>query len=162
MQPGIAFGGCVIVLLLKILPVIKPANTSVVLKPLKILYENLYLTGMMKCSRLQSSLRLFCRGVPVINTRWFVLNSIRALYKSESSFFSLCASSTIKAAQSRLPRKALSFSRISYVVRIALNFSLFDGKIHSCWRSWREEDCDWVCHNRKAKITISLEDTSPK
>lgn len=75
--------------------------------------KHTYLLGIMKCSRLHSSFRLFCKGVPVISKRWFVSNSINALYKRESSFFRRWASSTSNAAQLRLPRSALSFKTIS-------------------------------------------------
>lgn len=63
-----------------------------------------YFPGMMKCSRDQSSLREFCRGVPVISSRWLDLNSIMVLYRRESSFFSRWASSTPVKAQPTPPR----------------------------------------------------------
>ena len=62
-----------------------------------------YLSGIRKCSSDQSSLREFCRGVPVIRSLWLDLKSIRVLYNSESSFFSLWASSTPRKAQFMLP-----------------------------------------------------------
>lgn len=58
-----------------------------------------YLSGMMKCSRAQSSLREFCKGVPVTSNLWLDLNSSNVLYSRESVFFSLWASSTINSAQ---------------------------------------------------------------
>lgn len=72
-----------------------------------------YLLGMMKCNKAHNSFKLFCNGVPVINNRWFVSNSIKALYNKESSFFNRCASSTSNTAQLRLPKNALSFKTIS-------------------------------------------------
>lgn len=63
-----------------------------------------YFSGIMKCSRDHSSFREFCRGVPVIKSLWLDLNSIMVLYRSESSFFSRCASSTPMKAQLTLPR----------------------------------------------------------
>lgn len=62
-----------------------------------------YLSGMRKCSSDQSSLREFCRGVPVMRSLWLDLNSINVLYSRESSFFSLWASSTPKNAQLMFP-----------------------------------------------------------
>lgn len=91
-----------------------------------------YLYGIIKCSRAHNSFREFCNGVPVTNNLWLVSNSFNALYKRESSFFNLCASSTKRQAQLKDLRNCLSFNNISYVVRIALNFNLFElAKLHS-------------------------------
>lgn len=58
---------------------------------------------MRKCNSDQSSLREFCSGVPVMRSLWLDLNSISVLYSRESSFFSLCASSTPRNAQFMFP-----------------------------------------------------------
>ena len=62
-----------------------------------------YLLGMINCSKAQSSFREFCSGVPVIRILWLVVNSMRALYRRASSFFSLWASSTTKQHQLIVP-----------------------------------------------------------
>lgn len=62
-----------------------------------------YLSGMRKCNSDHSSLREFCRGVPVMRSLWLDLNSINDLYSRESSFFSRCASSTPRNAQLMFP-----------------------------------------------------------
>ena len=58
---------------------------------------------MINCSKAQSSFREFCSGVPVIRILWLVVNSMRALYRRASSFFSLWASSTTKQHQLIVP-----------------------------------------------------------
>lgn len=63
-----------------------------------------YFSGMMKWRSDHSSLREFCKGVPVIRSRWLDLKSIMVLYKRESSFFNLWASSTPMNAQLTFPR----------------------------------------------------------
>ena len=59
---------------------------------------------MIKCNSAQSSFREFCKGVPVMRSLWLELNSNKDLYKRESSFFSLCASSTLNTAHEILPK----------------------------------------------------------
>ena len=62
-----------------------------------------YLLGMINCSKAHNSFREFCSGVPVIRILWLVVNSMRALYRRASSFFSLWASSTTKQHQLIVP-----------------------------------------------------------
>lgn len=72
--------------------------------------------GAKKLSRAQSYCRLFCNGVPVIMRRCAECNEDRAECVRPSSFFSLCASSTIKYCHSILLNALSSSKIISYVV----------------------------------------------
>lgn len=67
-------------------------------------WKETHFSGMMKCSRDQSSLSEFWRGVPVISSLWLDLKSIKVLYSKESSFFNRWASSTPRKAQLMLPK----------------------------------------------------------
>ena len=68
--------------------------------------KSAYLLGIRKCNSDHNSFNEFCRGVPVIKIRKFVLKSIKTRYSNESSFFNRCASSIINAAQFKDPNNS--------------------------------------------------------
>mmetsp|Transcript_30485 Transcript_30485/g.85349 ORF Transcript_30485/g.85349 Transcript_30485/m.85349 type:complete len:334 (+) Transcript_30485:1185-2186(+) len=81
------------------------------------------MSGSRKFKRLQSSARLFCKGVPVSKSLfalWMDLSSRRSL---QSKFFSRCPSSTTMYFHMYLCRKGRSRITISYEVTMTGNFS---------------------------------------
>lgn len=88
-----------------------------------------YLSGMRKCRRDQSSLREFCRGVPVISSLWLDLKSISVLYSSESSFFSRWASSTPRKAQFMFPKTPCTNKNTTGINNLQTSFTLLQNSL---------------------------------
>lgn len=149
MQFRVSFAGGIFVIFFKLVPRFEPNidTISSAISPLRHppLFHT-YFVGMMKCNNAHNSFKLFCNGVPVMSSRWLVIKSVKALYNNESSFFKRWASSTINTAQFKLPKNALSFSKISYVVKTALNFSLFEFAKHHSYSRIYENHNEWLRH----------------
>mmetsp|Transcript_56160 Transcript_56160/g.93277 ORF Transcript_56160/g.93277 Transcript_56160/m.93277 type:complete len:232 (+) Transcript_56160:2688-3383(+) len=74
------------------------------------------ISGRIKFRRDHNSLRLFCRGVPVINRRLVVSNRFSSRMSLHSKFFSRWASSTIKYFHFTEERNLTSLMAMSYDV----------------------------------------------
>ena len=83
--------------------------------------ESLKICGIMKLSKLQSSMRLFCKGVPVSSRRLYALILLDCLMVIDSLFFNLWASSKVNRYQFQAfyllsLNRSVTYSSASYVV----------------------------------------------